>query len=404
MKFHTARACVVTILMACSTTPSTTDAGADADDGTADIFDVPISGIDPDLEKAFNVGDELFSTVFREYDGLGPYYIRQACSSCHNGAVRGPGFAQKMAVVLADGFTPSPDQSLLKWGNTVKPFMTASATTPLAPPMDPSVKVSIRLGMPLLGHGYMEAVDPAEIQRVASEQSMRADAIHGKINWVVYESEPNPDTRFWNFKKGDVVIGRFGVKARQPTIDDFVADALQRDIGITSPLRPTEAPNPDNLTDDLKPGVDVTADHVNGVAIYVRLQAIPKRLVTDQGKMLFAQVGCAVCHQPTMRTRADYPIKQLAGIDAPIYTDMLLHHWSNTFGDGVVDGQAESTQWRTAPLIGLRFNKVFLHDGSATSIEGAIVAHSGEASETRQRFTDLSPSDRKVLVDFVSAL
>ena len=28
-------------------------------------------------------------------------------------------------------------------------------------------------------------------------------------------------------------------------------------MGITSPLRPTELPNPDGLTDDVKPGVDV---------------------------------------------------------------------------------------------------------------------------------------------------
>jgi CxxC motif-containing protein (DUF1111 family) len=392
------------VVCACGTSPIVVDAGADADTTGLDIFDVPIDGIDPDLEKAFNVGDDLFGTVFRDGDGLGPYYIRQSCSSCHANTLRGPGLAQKMAVVQADGFTPSPDQSLLKWGNTVRPFMTAGAMTPLAPPMDPSVKVTIRLGMPLLGHGYMEAVDPAEIQRVEAEEAARTDAIHGKINWVVYESEPNPDTRFWNFKKGDMAIGRFGVKARQPTIDDFVADALNRDIGITTPLRPNEAPNPDNLTDDLKPGIDVTADHVNGVATYIRLLAIPKRIVTDQGKMLFDQVGCAVCHRPTMKTRADYPIKPLAGIDAPIYTDMLLHHWSSTFGDGVVDGQAESTQWRTAPLIGLRFIKTFLHDGSATSIEGAVIAHSGEASDTKNRFMNLSAADRKTLLDFVGAL
>ena len=30
-------------------------------------------------------------------------------------------------------------------------------------------------------------------------------------------------------------------------------------MGITSPLRPVELPNPDGLTDDVKPGVDIDA-------------------------------------------------------------------------------------------------------------------------------------------------
>lgn len=391
-------------IVACSSTKSTTDAGPDAAIDLGDNFDMPIEGATPDQITAFNKGDELFSTVFRDYDGLGPLYMRQACSSCHDGVLRGPGFDQKMAVVESDGFTPSADQSLLKWGHTIRPFVTAMAMTPLVAPMDPKVKVSIRLGMPLMGHGYMEAVMDSEIQRVAAEQAGRTDAIHGKINMVVYASEPNSDTTFWKYKKGDMVIGRFGVKAREPTLDDFAADALQNDIGITSPMRPDELPNPDGLTDDLKPGVDVTIDHVNTVAMYVRLQALPSRHLTEEGRTLFAQVGCAVCHQPTMKTRADYPIPQLAGIDAPIYTDMLLHHWAASFGDGMTDGQAESTQWRTAPLIGLRFLKSFLHDGSATSVEGAILSHSGEATETIGRFMALSGTDRKTLLDFVNAL
>jgi CxxC motif-containing protein (DUF1111 family) len=392
------------VVGACGTSGTTMDAGPDADD-SADPFDVPIRGLDADQLKTFNTGDGLFDTVFRDYDGLGPLYIRQACSSCHASAVRGPGFAQKMAIVLADGFTPAPDQSSLAWGHTVRPFITAGAKTALLPPMDPTVKVSIRLGMPLLGHGYMEAVASSEMDRVAAEQAMRPDAIKGKVNHVVYVSEENPDTRFFSYKKGDPVYGRFGVKARQPTLDDFVADALQGDIGITTPMRPTELANPDNLADDLKPGVDLSIDFVNTVATYLRTIAIPKRVgLTDRGKMLFEQVGCAVCHQPTMKTRADYPIPQLANIDAPIYTDMLLHHWNSSFGDGMTDGEAESTQWRTAPLIGLRFNKTFLHDGSASSVEGAIVSHSGEASETAQRYMSLPSADHKTLLDFVSAL
>ena len=80
-----------------------------------------------------------------------------------------------------------------------------------------------------------------------------------------------------------------------------------------------------------------------------------------------------------MHTRADYPIAQLADIDAPVFTDMLLHDMGPALADGLTDEKATSSGWRTAPLIGLRFSKVFLHDGRAGNVEEAILQHGGEA-------------------------
>jgi CxxC motif-containing protein (DUF1111 family) len=225
---------------------------------------------------------------------------------------------------------------------------------------------------------------------------------------VAYASEPNPDPTFNAHRKGDVLIGRFGLKARIGTLDEFTADALQGDMGITSPLRPDEIPNPDGLTDDLKPGIDVTAESVNARAMYMRLTAIPRRDdLTDAGRALFREAACDVCHAPSMKTRDDYPIALLAGIDAPIYTDMLLHDLGDDLADGVVDGQATGREWRTAPLIGMRFQKTFLHDGRARTVEEAIRAHGGNGSEAAgaaARFDALSPADREALLAFVNAL
>src|SRR3954467_4340971 len=104
---------------------------------------------------------------------------------------------------------------------------------------------------------------------------------------VVYASEANPDTRFHTHQKGDIVIGRFGLKARVPTLDDFAADAFQGDMGITSPLRPDEFKNPDGLSDDAKPGIDVGFDSVNLRALYIRLLEIPTRPSDELGAALF---------------------------------------------------------------------------------------------------------------------
>lgn len=403
----------VLLSTACGSEPtasaSTASAPASASLGASDL---PLAGATSSELDQFATGDVLFDLPERPADGLGPLYTRDNCGSCHKNAARGPGFVQKMSVVDADGVTAAADQSRLVFGHTVHPLLVAPAKTPIEPPTDdPSVRVSTRVGPPVLGRGYMEAVDDREIERVAAEQAAAGGGIQGRINRVAYASESNPDTRFSSYQKGEIVIGRFGLKARVPTLDDFTADALNGDMGITSPLRPTEFANPDGLVDDLKPGVDVTADSVNGRAMYMRLLAIPKRASGhDAGAALFERVGCSTCHVPTLHTRADYPIAALADIDAPIYTDLLLHDMGVALADGMadgVDGQAHSRDVRTAPLIGLRFSRTFLHDGRALSIEDALTQHRSEGSEANSvidSFSSLAPDERGQLIDFVSSL
>lgn len=389
--------------------PPAATSGASA---LANVFDVPVAGLSSDWVARFNDGDRLFQVVLRDADGLGPLYTRQFCGACHDDAdgLRGPGVAQKMSVVGPDGLTPAADQSLLPFGHTVHPYATAGATTPIVPPADPSVRVTTRLGPSVLGRGYMEAVADSEIQRVAAEQAARGDAIHGTVNLVPYDSAPNPDPTFNAHQPGDLVIGRFGLKARIATLDEFVADALQNDMGITSPLRPTEFANPDALTDDAKPGVDVTAADVNLRADYVRAIAIPWRAEpAARGPALFQQAQCSVCHVPALHTRADYPIPHLADLDAPIYTDLLLHDMGDALSDSLADGDGAATPrlWRTAPLIGLRFSREFLHDGRAVTLRDAVLAHGGagsEAAPSAQLFLNLSTDDQQALLDFVGSL
>jgi CxxC motif-containing protein (DUF1111 family) len=346
-------------------------------------------------------------------DGLGPLYTRTSCDSCHANGVRGPGLVQKMSVVDADRYTPSTDQSVLRFGHTVHPLLSSGARTPILPPADdPAVLVTTRVGPPIIGRGYIEAIEDSELDRVEAEQAARSDQIHGRINHVVYASEMSADEAFHTYVKGDSAYGRFGLKARVATLDDFTADAFQGDMGITSPLRPTEFKNPDNLTDDGKPGVDVSIESVRTRATYLRLLAIPQQGEDAKGSSLFAETLCATCHVPSLHTRADYPIAQIADKDATIYSDLLLHRMGKDLADGMpsdpsVDYEASSLDWRTAPLIGLRFNKTFMHDGRARSVEDAVLAHRSEDSEANDsvdRFDALSESDRKKLIGFVEAL
>jgi CxxC motif-containing protein (DUF1111 family) len=373
------------------------------------IVDPRLDEIFPDATAAqfaaFNAGDARFDTPFYPADGLGPLYVNISCGECHDNGMRGPGFDQRMVMVDADGVTHAADQSPIAYGNEIRARLTAGATTPVTPPDLPNVKVTIRSPPPIVGRGYMEAVLDSEIERMATEQAGRTDAIHGRVSYVTYASETTADPSFNPFVKGQMVIGRFGLKARIATLDDFCADAFQNDMGITSPLRPVEDPNPDGLTDDEKPGVDITLDIVGSIAIYMRQNAIPTRgVLTPEGAALFDQATCSVCHAPSLATRADYPIPQIAGTQAAVYTDFLLHDMGSALADGMTDGSATSTEFRTSPLIGLRYMKAFLNDGRAHTITDAIEGHGGEAAGAVRAFEQLSADDRATLLDFVGAL
>lgn len=375
---------------------------------TDDPSDIPIAGADSDMVARFRTGDRLFDITFREPDGLGPVYIRSSCGSCHADAARGPGNVQKMAVVLDDGVTPG-DQSELLYGHSVRGQLAAGGMTPVEPPDDPHVKVTTRAAPAVLGRGYIDAIDEAEVRRVAAEQAARTDAIHGVVNEVTYQSQANPDTRFHQYTPGQAgLVGRFGLKARIATIDDFVADAAQGDMSMTSVLRPTELPNPDGLADDEKLGPDLDADTINAIADYMRLIAIPTRPTpSPEAVQLFSDTQCAACHVPSLKTRADYPYAPLAGIDAPVFTDLLLHDMGADHADGLVDGMATSRQWKTPPLIGLRLMNTYLHDGRATTIADAIEGHNADGSEAQDsvaRFHALSAAQQQTLIDYVTGL
>jgi CxxC motif-containing protein (DUF1111 family) len=60
---------------------------------------------------------------------------------------------------------------------------------------------------------------------------------------------------------------------------------------------------------------------------------------------------------------------------------------------------------RTAPLWGLRVRPQLLHDGSAVTIEEAILKHSGQAEKVKINFRDvLTPAERRQLLAFLNSL
>lgn len=391
---------ILSVLLVCSCTnvdsePSDTAEKHDARVIRIDRADVPIEGLPLPLLERFRAGDELFEAIFREIDGLGPLYARASCSDCHAGDGRGPGSVTRVGRLDP---TQSEDtlRALLPFGDMERPYAVSGAL-PLLVSEDLGLRKTRRLPPAVFGRGYIEAVADRSIWDNARRARRPGSPIRGRVAFLA--PGPNEAPR----------IGRFGLKARAADLLSFSADALQGDMGLTSSYRPSEPANPGGVLDDAKPGIDVPDEQIELLADYVRLLALPeRRLPRDtRGAQLFVAVECGECHVPSLRTRADAPLSIFADIDAPIYSDLLLHDMGEELSDGITEGAAGPRDWRTAPLMGMRFQSAFLHDGRAANVEQAILLHGGDGSEAADSvaaFLALSDKDRRALLSFVQEL
>src|SRR5438445_368795 len=244
----------------------------------------------------------------------------------------------------------------------------------------------------LLGFGLLEAVPDAEILALADPSDLNGDGISGRPN-----------------RTADGRLGRFGRKAQFATLAEFNAGAFVNEMGITTPADPIEQlvrGQPFLAGLDPTPDPELTQEALDATTAFVRLLApprpLPRTLVEQRGGLTFLRIGCASCHFPALVTGPN----RVAALSLRIvqaYTDLLLHDMGPDLAD-ICLGAAQPAEFRTEPLMGLRFKTAFLHDGRAGSIEQAIAAHGGEAVAARGRFLRLSAGERYALLKFLGGL
>src|SRR5262249_12364902 len=131
-----------------------------------------------------------------------------------------------------------------------------------------------------------------------------------------------------------------------------------------------------------------------------------------RGRTLFASVGCALCHSPTLQTGYS-TVAALDNRPANLYSDLLLHNMAAALADDSVQGDAGPDEFRTAPLWGLGQRIFFLHDGRTTDLLDAISAHASpptssfpasEANGVVDRFRALTSSQRQDILNFLRSL
>ena len=356
--------------------------------------------------RSFNDNRFIFEEVEKIADGLGPTYNAQSCRECHQNIVTG-GASQ-----IAEHRTGRMD--LLQFVESVGGSLIQSRATNAdifeRVPFEDSVS-TFRVSTNTLGAGFIEAIPNNTIAAIRDAQpaSIRGTALEVAV------LEANNAPRF----------GRFGWKSQHASLQSFAADAYLNEMGITSPLLPTENTSLgrnvgfgtpfDPVQDPEDDGDDVVA-----FANFMRAtKAPPRGPITSQvraGDTLFNQVGCGACHIPTLRTAAPgtringgaLRVRDAVGnkIIHP-YSDFLLHDIGTGDGIPVLPGAqfaGTAAQIRTAPLWALRTRNRLMHDGLSFTKQEAISRHANQGSAAKSAYDALSQAQKDQVLAFLDSL
>ena len=442
-------------------------------------FSEPAANLDFTGQGEFNIGNVLFEKNWTRvgsanhvFTGLGGLFNVDACQSCHINDGRGHApeendanansllvrlyrpakdeneeaeLATGLVANLADGKyggqlqdkaqsgIPVEADVVVTYENKIMRFQDGFEVTLRKPTfsfenlgygeMGSDTRLSPRVANAMIGLGLLENISESDILALADPEDVDGDGISGEANFVM------------DVIKQELVLGRFGWKAGQPSLRQQSAGAFNGDMGLTTTLFPNE-----NCTDiqqeclnevsaifpDDVDQAEVQNDELDSVEFYVQHLAVPVRRNVDnadvmEGAQLFSDLGCVDCHNPSFNTQVNTILTQLSEQVIFPFTDMLLHDMGEELADQTLSGAAVGTdevaeylangrEWRTAPLWGIGLTQTvdsqatFLHDGRARTLMEAVLWHGGEAEASLQKVLTLNESERNQLIAFLESL
>ena len=392
---------------------------------SAKIFAVWENWASPETIQA---GRELFEHEWQpndplaaEGDGLGPVFNAKSCVKCHfQGGVGGAGTTNVLS------FEALPTAASPKvHGGVVHAFAT-SADLKESP-------ASVRDVFPIAKNGIrvnfgcsseLSDFDPVQYAQVnppalfgsrfidhISDWSIRLNGMNRTNELMMKEIQSDfsgtPVGRVRVLPDGR--IGKFGWKAQFATVEEFVAAACAVELGLTNPLQSQDVARQHKPDRDAKHDLD--KKQFGALVSFVRHLPAPTQVLptepdaltqVERGEAMFAAVGCADCHTPN-----------LGGVKG-IYSDLRLHRIEDTklnaayvTVEPVVPVPVEHplvSEWKTPPLWGVADSAPYFHDGSAPTLESAILRHSSQAGASRTKFKALPDDDQAALVAFLKTL
>ena len=428
-----------------STDPAPRDTGVRrGDPGAGD----PLAGLSTNELRFFNAGRADFNEAEGVGDGLGPRFNLDGCGGCHaqpNVGGTSPALNPQVGVATAfgaDNFVPSfidrngpIREARFKYnrdgtrdGGVHALFVISGRVDTTGNASGCRIKqddferevgnnnVIFRIPTPVFGAGLIEAIPDRTILA-----NMNANSATKKSLGI--SGRPNRNGN-------DGMISRFGWKAQNQSLLLFSAEAYNVEMGITNELFQVErdqtetclfgtTPNDVQNTENLQFPEVITA--IENFANFQRLLAPPTPSTNTpggapsilRGKTKFNDVGCALCHTPTLNTGQYVAVAALRNKSANLYSDLLLHQMGPRLADDIIQGAAGPDEFRTAPLWGLGKRIFFLHDGRTTDLLEAIQAHKSsgnskfgpsEANAVIDRFNNLDGSEQQDILNFLRSL
>ena len=420
-----------------------------------DVFKQPAVTLDYKDRAHFLAGNRVFNANWvpapkrdNEFrDGLGPMFDATSCVHCHVGNGRGrppkgeheapdsmilrisvrgdsdrtapephPEYGEQFNVRAIAGSRPE-GRVLVSYEELSGKFPDGEAFSLRRPkvrfadlsfgPLGDGLLVSPRIAPPVIGLGLLESVEEEKILARADPDDADGDGISGRPNYA-----PDP-------ADGEIKLGRFGWKAGAVSLRYQSAGALAGDMGITSGLYPVAncsdvQPECLGVTSGGTP--EIVETDFKDLVFYIQLLSPTARRHTDdprvtRGEELFAEAGCAACHETRMVTGYNEETPILSNLVFQPYSDFLLHDMGEGLADRRPEHVATGCEWRTQPLMGLGYTEqvnaahaFYLHDGRARNLMEAVLWHGGEGKRARNAVLAMPKADRDALVAFLKSL
>jgi CxxC motif-containing protein (DUF1111 family) len=433
-----------------SQTVTTTKARDPGVRGGAPAAGQPLPGLTAQQLEYFNAGKLDFDESEEVDEGMGPRMNLDGCLGCHSQPASGgssPPVNPQVAFATKDGgrdtvpsflaidgpvrearFVRNPDGTPdggvhALFTITGRPGARGcSMSQPDFATELANSNVVFRIPTPVFGAGLIEQVSDSSIMenRASNASAKSALGIRGRPNFHVAGRTVTGQT---NNNGNDGTAARFGWKAQNKSLLLFAGEAYNVEMGITNDLFQTErdespacqhAMTPNSVTNTEATTPVGAMSSIEKFAFFMRLLAPPAPSLDTPGgatsiaagKSLFKSVGCAHCHTPTLTT-ARSTVAALDNQPVNLFSDLLIHDMGSGLADGVSQGEAGPSEFRTAPLWGLGQRIFFLHDGRTNDLITAILAHASTGSEANSvvdSFFSLTETQKQHLLNFLRSL
>ena len=242
----------------------------------------------------------------------------------------------------------------------------------------------------------------------------------------------------------DLIVRPFMQKGTIVSLREFAVKAMNQHFGMQASERfgDTVDHDADGMADELSRG-DLTALVMFQATLPAPVRAESAnpdaREAAERGEALFSSIGCASCHIPELplasavfsepnpfnpsgklqASEVDSPYEvdlvSLGGLElrrnedgdvmVPVFTDLKRHEMGDVLNNETLEEEGVATdEWLTRKLWGFASEPPFLHHGRATLMSEAILAHGGEAIESRESFAGLAAEDQAAVIEFLKTL